>query len=134
MSAQATPLSLKVLAVLLFIFAIFAFLGSLFLWGEGFLLSFPQSVDIAFPLTDILVNVPASLIAAYGLWYLKRYGYPASQFVAGFYIYASAYIFIEVFQGGPPYPVEILLPQVLAVIVAIGLVVYGWRYRQLFKS
>lgn len=127
------PLSFRLLAILLFIFAIFAFIGSLFLWGEGFLFSFPQGVNIAFPLTDILVNAPASLFAAYGLWFLKRYGYPASQFVAGFYIYASVYIFIEVFQGGPPYPVEIVLPQVLAVIVAIGLVIYGWRYRELFK-
>jgi hypothetical protein len=133
MTAHPTPLSLRVLAVLLFIFAIFAFLGSLFLWGEGFLFSFPQGVNVAFPLTDILVNAPASLYAAYGLWFLKKYGYPASQFVAGFYIYASVYIFIEVVQGGPPYPVEIVLPQMLTVIVAIGLVVYGWRYRQLFK-
>jgi hypothetical protein len=29
----------------LFLFGLFAFLGSLFLWGQGFLLSFPPGVD-----------------------------------------------------------------------------------------
>lgn len=127
-----SPISLRILSVLLFIFGLFAFIGSLFMWGEGFLLAFPAGVDYAFPLTDILVNAPASIFAAVGLWTLKRFGYPASQFIAGFYIYASVYIFLEVLQGGPPYPIEIILPQVLAVIVAVGLIVYGWRYQELF--
>jgi hypothetical protein len=129
-----SPLSLRILSILLFIFGLFAFVGSLFIWGEGFLLTFPEGVDYTFPLTDILVNTPASIIAAIGLWTLKPFGYPASQFVAGFYIYASAYIFLEVLQGGPPYPLQIVLPQVLAVIIAMGLIVYGWRYRELFYN
>jgi hypothetical protein len=133
MKVQATPRVIRILAILLFLFGIFAFFGSLLLWGEGFIFSFPSGVDIAFPMTDILINVPASIIAAYGLWTLKRFGYPASQFVAGFYIYASTYIFIELFQAGPPYPIEIILPQVLAIFVAIGLIIYGWRYQDLFK-
>jgi hypothetical protein len=37
-----------------------AFFGSLFVWGEGFLFSFPSGVDYRFPATDILVNAPAS--------------------------------------------------------------------------
>lgn len=134
MIGDATPRAIKLLAILLLLFGIFAFFGSLFLWGEGFIFSFPEGVDIAFPITDILINAPASFIAAYGLWNLKRYAYPASQFVAGFYIYASTYIFVEVIQAGPPYPVEIILPQVLALVVAIGLIIYGWRYQELFSK
>ena len=111
-----TPPLVKVLAILLFIFGLFAFFGSLYLWGEGFILDPPPDVDIAFPVTDILVNAPACLIAAFGLWKLKRFGYPASQFAAGFFIYASVYIFVEVIQVGPPYPLDIILPQVLAVL------------------
>jgi hypothetical protein len=65
---------------------------------------------------------------------MKRIGYPASQFVAGFYIYASVYIFIELAENGPPYPIEILLPQVLAVITAMCLVVFGWRYKDRFQN
>ena len=131
---DTTPPSLRVLAVLLFLFGVFAFFGSVFLWGEGFVFSFPEGVSVAFPLTDILVNAPASIVAAVGLWTLKRFGYPASQFVAGFYIYASVYIFIELAENGPPYPIEILLPQVLAVIVAVCLVVFGWRCKDRFQN
>ena len=52
--------------------------------------------------------------------------------MAGFYIYASVYIFVEVIQDGPPYPVEIVAPQALAVLVAIGLIVYPERFRERF--
>lgn len=131
---DTTPLSLRIMSVVLFLFAIFAFLGSVFLWGEGFLFSFPEGVSVAFPLTDILVNAPASIVAAVGLWSMKGIGYPASKFVAGFYIYASVYIFIELAENGPPYPIEILLPQVLAVILAVCLVVFGWRYKDRFQN
>ena len=129
---KTRPWPVTTLAILLFLFSLLAFFGSLFLWGEGFLLQFPAGVDLAFPVTDILVNTPASLIAAIGLWKLKKYGYVVSQFVAGFYIYASVEIFVHVIQAGPPYAMEIVAPQVLAVLVAIGLVFYLWRIQTLF--
>ena len=78
-----TPPGVKTLSILLFLFSIFAFFGSLFLWGQGFLFSFPEGIDYTFPIADILVNTPASMIAAIGLWKMKRYGYVVSQFVAG---------------------------------------------------
>lgn len=126
------PLPIRILAVLLFLFGLFAFFGSLFLWGEGFLLRFPEGVDYRFPIADILVNAPASILAAVGLWKLRRYGYVAAQFVAGFYTYASVEIFVEVVQGGPPYALEIVVPQVLAVAVAFALVFYLWRVQDAF--
>ena len=129
---KTRPWPVTTLAILLFLFSLLAFFGSLLLWGEGFLLQFPAGVDLAFPVTDILVNAPASLIAAIGLWKLKKYGYVVSQFVAGFYIYASVEIFVHVIQVGPPYAIEIVAPQVLAVLVAIGLVFYLWRIQTLF--
>ena len=126
-------LPIKILAILLFLFGLLAFFGSLFLWGEGFILQFPQGVNYSFPIADILINAPTSIIASIGLWKLKRYGYVASQFVAGFYIYASVIIFVEVAQGGLPYALEIIGPQVLAVLVAIGLIFYLWRVQDLFR-
>lgn len=127
------PIGVRVLAVLLFLFGVFAFFGSLFMWGEGFLFSFPEGVDYAFPVTDILVNAPASIIAAIGLWQLRRYGYIASQFAAGFYVYASVEIFVHVIQEGPPYPLEIVAPQVIAVAVAVVLILYLWRIQSRFR-
>lgn len=127
------PLSITVLAIVLLLFGIFAFAGSLFLWGQGFILQAPEGVDLAFPITDILVNAPASILAAIGLWTLRRFGYLASYFVAGFYIYASVYIFIEVITGGPPYPIEIVIPQVLAVLAAVALLILPDRHRARFR-
>jgi len=128
-----SPIPIKILAILLFSFGLFAFFGSVFLWGEGFVLNPPEGVDLAFPVTDILINAPASIIAAVGLWKMKQWGYAASQFVAGFYVYASVEIFVHVTQEGPPYLLEIVVPQVLAVLAAVALVVYLWRIRGRFN-
>jgi hypothetical protein len=127
------PLFINIIAILMFLFGLLAFLGSLFLWGEGFLLDFPEGVNLAFPITDILINGPASIIAAIGLWRMKKWGYPAAQFVAGFYLYASVYIFVEMFQAGPPYAPAIFAPQVLAVLTAIAAMFYSWRIKELFN-
>ena len=126
------PTGVKVLAGVLFLLGLFAFFGSLFMWGEGFLLSFPPGADYTFPITDILVNAPACFISAIGLLQGKRYGYIAAQFTAGFFVYASVEIFVTVFQEPPPYPLQILIPQIFAVIVAYFLVFYLWRFRDLF--
>jgi hypothetical protein len=131
---QSLPLPVKALSISLFLFGLFAFLGSLFLWGEGFLLQFPEGVDLGFPIADILVHTPAAIIASIGLWKLTRWGYIASQFVAGFYVYASVEIFVHVAQDGPPYAPEIVGPQVLAVLVALGLIFYLWRVQSLFQE
>ena len=82
---SAIPTGVKVLASILFLFGLLAFFGSLFMWGEGFLLSFPPGVDYRFPITDMLVNAPACILTAVGLWLSRRYGYIAAQFTAGFF-------------------------------------------------
>ncbi len=123
MKPSTTPLFLKVLSILLMLFGLAAAFGSLFLWGKGFLLAFPAGVDYAFPVTDLLVNAPASILAAVGLWGMRRYGYAAAWFVAGFYVYASVEIFVQVAQGTLPGDPAILLPQILAVAVALALIV-----------
>jgi hypothetical protein len=126
------PRFMRVISAILFLFGLFAFWGSLFMWGSGFILSFPKDVDYAFPVTDLLINAPASIIAAIGLWRLKRYGFTAAWFVAGFYLYASVEIFVRVFQDGPPFAVEILIPQIFAVMVAIALIIYLSKKQELF--
>ncbi|MFC2031339.1 hypothetical protein ACFLWA_11515, partial [Chloroflexota bacterium] len=76
------PMPLTVLSILLVVFGVFAFVGSVFVWGECFILRCPEGTDLTFPVTDILVNAPASILTAAGLWKLKRYGYLGSYFVA----------------------------------------------------
>ncbi len=127
------PLPVRVLAGVLCLFGLLALGGSLFLWGQGFVFQPPPGVNLEFPITDLLVNAPASLVAAVGLWQMRRYGYVAAQFVAGFYIYASVEIFVQVILGGPPYALAIVIPQVLAVVVAVFLVLYLWRVQDQFR-
>jgi hypothetical protein len=124
---------IRMLAVLLLGIGLFALIGSLFMWGEGFILPIRKGVDYRFPITDLLVNTPASIIAAIGLLKIKRYGYIASQCVAGFYLYASCEIFVQVIQAGPPYALEIVLPQVIATFLSFILVFYFWRVQSIFK-
>ena len=124
----------RVVAGCIFFFGLIAFFGSLFLWGDGFLLRFAKGVDYRIPLTDFLVNAPASFIAAVGLWRIKRYGYIASQFIAGFYTYAAVEILVEIFQDKRPYSVPIIVVQILALSVATILVLYLWRFRELFDT
>jgi hypothetical protein len=131
-SSQRRPQGVSVLAILLFAIGLFAFIGSLWLWGAGFLFSFPAGTDYVFPIADILVNAPASIVAAVGLWRMRQWGYAAAQFVAGFYTYASVEIFVMVIQDGAPYPLRIILPQLAALLIAAFLVLYRWRIRSRF--
>jgi hypothetical protein len=127
-----TPTPVKILAVLLIVLGLFAGLGSLLLWGQGFLFTFPGDVKLATPIADFFINFPVSVIAGIGLLGMRKYGYAASQFVAGIYIYASVLIFVEMFQGELPSGPEIWAPQALAVVIGLVLVFYLWRLRDRF--
>lgn len=128
-----TPISLKILGFLLFPLGLFAFFGSVFLWGQGFILAPPPDVDLGFPITDILINAPASILAGFGLLRLRKWGQKMAWFVAGFYIYASVEIFVHMFQAGPPLPPEIYIPQTFAVLIAIALLVFSSRHEGKYK-
>jgi hypothetical protein len=134
-ATSTAPAGVKVLSVVLMLFGLLAFFGSLFLWGQGLLFDPPDDIDLSLPIADILINAPASIIAAVGLWRLKRYGFLASQFVAGFYVYASVEIFVHLLQHGAASTAEywaILIPQVFAVLVALLLVTYLWSIQERF--
>jgi ABC-type Na+ efflux pump permease subunit len=90
-------------------------------------------MSVALPIADILVNAPASIVAAIGLWRLRRYGYLGGYFVAGFYLYASVFILVEAFTEQPPEFWAIVVPQVLAVAVALTLLFYLPRIRAQFR-
>jgi hypothetical protein len=136
-SVHNAPVPVRVLSIALFVFAFAAALGSLFLWGQGFIFDAPEGVDLAFPIADLLVNLPVSLTAAVGLWRMRRYGYVAAQIAAGIYLYASVEIFVDLWQNGAASTGEfiaIVIPQALAVITACVLVIYLWKEQDRFFS
>ena len=123
----------KTLGVVYALFGVFALLGSVFLWGEGFILSPPKGLDLAFPVADTLINAPASLLTGIGLWRMRKWAYPLAWFTAGFYLYASVEIFIHAAQDGILLTaIEITIPQVIAVLVAIVTMVLTWRNQEAF--
>jgi len=128
------PTSLTVLAVTFFLFGVLAFIGSFFLWGQGMILSFPEDIDLGLPAADILVNAPASILCAVGLWQRRRWGVYMLWFCAGFYLYASVEIFAHYAQLGELYKMEIVLPQTAAVLVGAAGMIIGWKKRDLFNN
>ncbi len=130
---EKTPVMVKILSVLLILMGLFAGAGSMVLAGQGLLLAFPSDINLAGPMADFFINFPVSILAGMGLWQMRFYGYVAAQFVAGFYLYASVMIFVEMWQGGLPSGVEIWVPQSAAVLVALLLVFYLWPLRDRFS-
>ena len=124
----------KPLAGLLIVLGLFAAVGSLSLWGQGFLFAFPKDIKLASPMADFFINFPASVLAGIGLWRMKKWGYVAAQFVSGFYIYASVLIFVDMFQGALPATPEIWAPQTLAVLIGLALVFGLWPLRKQFSE
>ncbi|MEJ2149891.1 MAG: hypothetical protein P8Z40_10460, partial [Chloroflexota bacterium] len=68
-------LPLKILAGFFVLVSAAALFGGLFVWGEGFVLSVADRLDVASPVADILVNAPASFLAGLGLWSMRKWGY-----------------------------------------------------------
>jgi len=131
LTISSRPTSLLILGITLLLFGIFAFLGSILLWGKGSIFNPPSEVDLSFPITDIVVNAPASIITGIGLIKMRNWSKFLAWFVAGFYIYASVEIFIDVIQEGILLP-EIVIPQIFAIIVAIFLMIETHRYEETF--
>lgn len=130
--SKKSPWILRFLAIVLVLFALGALWGGLTLYGTGSVLAAPEGVNIGLPVADILVNAPASLLTAVGLWGLFSWGVVMAWFTAGFYLYASVEIFAHYLVEGPPYDPAIFLPQALAILVAFALLITSWLYRHLF--
>jgi len=128
----STPWVIKVFSIQLIVLGGFAGLGSLMLWGQGFLFAFPKDVPLASPMADFFINSPLSVLAGIGLWRMRQFGYVTAQIVAGFYIYASVLIFVDMFQGRLPSSPEIWGPQAYAVLMGLGLIFCLWPLRKQF--
>lgn len=122
----------KVLGILFFLFGILAIAGSVLLWGEGFYFKFPTDIDLAMPTADIFINGPASILTGLGLWKTMKWGYAMAWFTSGIYLYASAEIFVWAVQEGNLTP-EIVVPQALAVFVAVIVMYTSWKKRDQFN-
>ncbi|MHA2104540.1 MAG: hypothetical protein ACW981_14020 [Candidatus Hodarchaeales archaeon] len=123
----------KIFASSLFLTGIFALVGSLYTWGDGFLFSALPGTDLSLFVADLIITTPFSFISAYGFWNLRRWGLYLGWFTAGVYIYGSAIVYIMVLQQGPPYPMDLVIPPVFGIIISGGLMIWSWKNQKLFN-
>lgn len=128
---ENSNMEFKMLGVLFVLFGTFAIVGSILLWGEGFYFDFPTSVDLAIPTADLFINGPASILAGLGLWKTRKWGFAMAWLTAGIYLYASVEVFVWAVQEGSLTP-EIVIPQTLAVIAALAVLLTSWKKRNKF--
>ncbi len=110
----------SVFAWLFFTTGLFAIVGSLFCWGEGWLFNQFNLSNGLIPLADLILTTPLSLIAAYGLWFKKVWGVYIGLLTSGIYIFGSVLVFITVIWKGSPYPVQLIIPPVAGLLIAIS--------------
>ncbi|MHA2298693.1 MAG: hypothetical protein ACXAEU_07405 [Candidatus Hodarchaeales archaeon] len=124
----------KILAVSLFTTGIFAAVGSLYTWGDGFLFTAPLGTDLSIFIADLVIAAPASLLAAAGYWRLRRWGVLAGLFVTGTYIYGSISVYVMVLQAGPPYDLTLVIPPVFGIGLSLALIYWTWKNLELFEN
>ena len=76
---------------------VFALVGALFTWGEGWLFYQKDLTISLIPLTDLIFTAPLSLLAGYGIWVKKSCGIALGLVTSGVYMFGSVQVYIMVF-------------------------------------
>jgi len=110
----------SVFAWLFFTTGVFAVVGSLYSWGEGWLFNQFNLSNGLVPLGDLILTAPLSFIASCGLWFKKVWGVYIGLLTSGIYSFGSVLVFISVIWRGSPYPVQLIIPPVVGLLIAIS--------------
>lgn len=104
---------------------IFALVGSLFAWGEGWLFDPANLYDHSLALADLILSTPLLLLAAWGLFQKKRWAGPLGLVVVGILLLGSVLVYLDLWLLGPPYPLSLVVPP----IFGLGLSVAYWFWQ-----
>jgi hypothetical protein len=108
-----------------FMTGIFAIIGALYAWGDGFLFDQKNLSIVLIPLADLLVTGPLSLLAAYGIGSKKDWGHIIGLMVCGIYLFGSALVYIILIWNGAPYPLQLVIPPIFGISFSIA---YSLRF------
>lgn len=114
----------KLFAWLFLSTGVFALVGGLFAWGEGWLFMQPHQCNTLLPWADLIVAAPLSWLAAYGIWAGKKWGMVISAMTCGIYLYGSVLVYLQVFWQGAPYAWQLLFPPVFGLGIVGGFLVW----------
>jgi len=113
------PLTHSLFTWLFLTTGIFAIVGSFYCWGEGWLFSQRNLSNVLIPLADLIVSGPLSIISAYGLWSKRGWGIYAALLSSGVYLFGSVLVFITITWNGSPYPIQLIIPAISGMSIAI---------------
>lgn len=108
----------RVFAILFGLTGIFAIVGGMFSWGEGWILDHFQYIDATIPALDLLLTGPFSIMTAWGLQQHKPWGYTLGLITVGIYLFGSAEVYVMMIQGLLPVKWTLVLPPVLGIGLA----------------
>ena len=119
MFSKSNNILSKLFSILFFTTGVFALVGSLFCWGDGWLFEQTNLQRIILPLADLILTAPLSLLTAYGIASKKYWGIYFGIFTAGIYSLGSLLVFISVFWNGYPYPIQLIIPPIFGLSITI---------------
>lgn len=109
---------------------VFALVGALFTWGEGWLFHQKDLTISLIPLADLIFTVPLSLLTAYGIWVKKSWGITLGLVTSGVYMFGSVQVYIMVFWNTPPYPLQLLIPPIFGFGIALVFFIWVLKHEQ----
>lgn len=99
---------------------IFAIVGALYTWGDGPIYHQKDLLTVLIPWADLLITGPLSLLAAFGVWNRKSWGFLLGLMVCGIYLFGSALVYISLLWNGAPYPFELVFPPIVGILFSIS--------------
>lgn len=103
---------------------VFAIVGALYTWGDGPIYHQNDLLAVLIPWADLLITGPLSLLAAFGVWKRKSWGFTLGLMVCGIYLFGSALVYISLLWNGAPYPLELALPPIVG--IGFGIIYPTW--------
>ncbi len=113
-----------IFALLFLSTGVFAIVGALFTWGEGWLFAQKYGCARLIPMADLMVAGPISLAAAFGIFLKKHWGIAFGLMASGIYIFGSALVYIQIIEQGQPYPLRLVVPPIFGMGIAVGFLVW----------
>jgi hypothetical protein len=120
----------KVLRIYAFLFiatGIFALVSSLFTWGGGWLFFQKNLLDFLLPMADLIISYPISLASGFGILKQKSWGIYLGLMTSGIYIFGSILVYIILLWQGFPYPLELLIPPIFGLAIAISFCIFIFK-------
>jgi len=122
---------MRLFAFLFLLTGIFAIAGSLFCWGKGWLFAQTDLQTVMIPMADLLLTGPLSLLTSSLLFLKKSSGILLGLITSGTYLLGSVLVFIIIFWNGLPYPVELVIPSVSGLVIALA---FCWQILKNYKK